>query len=539
MFKKLDFKITAVVVGIFTIGFALAITINLNEVKRNLVELNKEKVRAVTFMITKSVQNIMLLGDGQAAGDLISEMQSFQEIKDIVIIKTNGTEAFKDLETIEQVNHLLGAEQFKRESKIANLLVNPNNKYLQRAINTLKTVEYFEKVGEQEIFTQLTPLKNREECQGCHGTESEIRGLLKISTHMENIRNKVVLSRNHLIEYGLVILLLISIFLKFAISRTVIMPIRKISEMVKNIADGDLRHLYEGKIQEGGNIDEINQLGLVLNETIGKLREVIRRLLDLIEMLSRSSYQIFSSSQEISSGADNQASLVLRASSSIEEMSSAVDSIVSTANDSAKSSEAATQMANEGAEHVEQTVKEITEANELIKDLNEQAKGVKKISQFIQEISAQTNILSLNAAIEASRAGEHGKGFNVISHEIRTLASKTSQAAEEISEIIDALQWKMLESTQIISTSVGMVHQAGESLKNIVEGIQSTNDMVKNIASFTNQQALTSREISESLQDISRISQHTASGAKEAVESNKGISDISSQLQDIAQRFKI
>ncbi len=306
------------------------------------------------------------------------------------------------------------------------------------------------------------------------------------------------------------------------------------AEMVKKIADGDLQNLYEVKSE-----DEIGQLGMALNETTQRLREIIQSLLSLIKVLSKSSYQIFSSSQDISRGADNQASLVFKASSAIDNMSSSIQNIVSTVNDAAKSAESATQLAGNGARQMGQTGKEITEASDLIKELNEQAKGVKKISRVIQEISAQTNILSLNAAIEASRAGEHGKGFNVISNEIRALSRRTSQSAEEISKIIDSLQSKMLESTQIISTSIDLIHNAGESLKNISEGITSTNQMVKTIAIFTNQQAQTSKDIAESLQDISRISQYTASGAKKAVESNKGISDMSYKLEEIAQRFKI
>jgi methyl-accepting chemotaxis protein len=534
MFKKrLDIKITAVVVGIFTLGFALAISVNLKEISRNLLELNKEKVRAVTFMITKSVQHIMLLGDGYAAGDLIADMQSIHDIEEISIMRTNGMEAFKDLETINKVNKVLGGESFKREPKIANLLMNPDNKYFRQALDTMQTVEYYEKRGELELFTQLTSLNNRVECQGCHGTESAIRGILKITTRMEGIQSKIAQSRNHLIEYAIAILLLIFVFLKFALNHTVIKPIQEISSAVKSVADGDISKLYQGESQ-----DEIGQLGFTLNEMTLNLRKVAQRLMDLTKHLSISSYQIFSSSQDIASGADNQASLVLKASSAIEEMSSSIQSIVSTVNDAAKSAEAATHLASKGAEGVWQTSKEIMEANDLIKELNEQAKGVKKISQVIQEISAQTNILSLNAAIEASRAGEHGKGFTVISNEIRALANKTSQSAVEISEIIDSLQWRLLESTQIISGNLKLVNQAGESLRDIVEGITSTNDMVKTIASFTNQQAKTAKEISESLHDISKISQHTAAGAKEAVESNKGISDISSQLQEISQSFK-
>lgn len=535
MFKKrLDIKITAVVFGIFILGFAMAISVNLKEIRRNLLELNQEKVSAVTFMITKSVQHIMLQGDGLAAGDMIADMRSTHDIDEISITRTNGMEAFKDLDTIDKVNKLLGEERFKREPKIANILMNPDNKYFRKAVDTGETVEYYDGRGGQELFTQLTPLKNRAECQGCHGTESGVRGVLKITTRVENIQNKIAQSRNHFIIYALLILALISIFLKYALTRTVITPINRISAKVKEVAEGDLRKLYDGTAQ-----DEIGQLGASLNEMTINLHKVVQRLSELTINLSHSSYQIFSSSQNIASGADNQASLVLKASSAIEEMSSSIQSIVSTVNEAAKSAEAATQLAAKGSAGVWQTSKEIMEANELIKELNEQAKGVKKISQVIQEISAQTNILSLNAAIEASRAGEHGKGFTVISNEIRTLANKTSQSAEEISEIIDSLQWRLLESTQIISGNLELVNQAGESLRDIVEGINSTNDMVKTIASFTNQQAKTAKEISESLQDISRISQHTAAGAKEAVDSNKGISDISSQLQEIAHRFKI
>lgn len=532
--KRLELKISAVVVGIFTIGFALAISINLQETKRNLLELNREKVMAVTLLITKSIQNIMLLGDGQAAGDLISDMKAIHEVENIIILKTNGMEAFKDLDTINQVNAVLGSEQFKREPKTAALLMNPDNKYFKQALLSGEMVEYYENGPAGEIFTQLTPLKNKEECRTCHGAENDVRGILKITTQMGSIQEKIIASRDHLIEYAFLILLFISIFLKFALNKTVLMPIKKISSLVENIAKGNLNDVYDGKSE-----DEIGRLGTALNEANGRLREVIRALLNLIEALSQSSYQIFSSSQDISSGADNQASLVLRASSAIEEMSSSIQNIVTTVNDAAKAAEAATQLANFGATQAGQTVKRINDANNLIKDLNTQAKGVKKISLVIQEISAQTNILSLNAAIEASRAGEHGKGFNVISQEIHALATKTSQLAEEISQIIDNLQWKVMESTQIISSSVEMTHKTGESLRNIVEGIDSTNDMVKTIASFTSQQAKTSKDISESLQDISKISQHTATQAKEAVESNKGISDISSQLQEIAQRFRI
>jgi len=324
--------------------------------------------------------------------------------------------------------------------------------------------------------------------------------------------------------------------------------VNKILVVMKDFADGDLSaHL------QVDTDDEIGKLFNGFNTAVANIRNTMKRVVANIDSTASASHQISSSSEEMAAGASEQSSQTAEVASSIEEMTK---TIIDTTRNATEASEAAKQAGNiakEGGEIVKKTIEGMNKIADVVKNsaitvetLGHSSDQIGEIIQVINDIADQTNLLALNAAIEAARAGEQGRGFAVVADEVRKLAERTTKATKEIASMIQTIQKdtkeavkSMKQGTQEVEKGKELAGQAGVSLNEIINGSQRVVDMATQVAAASEEQSATAELISKSIDGINNITQESATGVQQIAKASEDLSKLTINLQQLTSQFKL
>lgn len=273
---------------------------------------------------------------------------------------------------------------------------------------------------------------------------------------------------------------------------------------------------------------------------------------EIVERLTSASEELAAQVEQSSHGAEQQKVRVNETATAMEEMNATVLEVARNASTAADSSDSARKRAQDGAEVVSQVVSAIGEVhqqsmvlNKNMLSLGQQAEDIGKIMNVISDIADQTNLLALNAAIEAARAGEAGRGFAVVADEVRKLAEKTMAATKEVGQAISAIQQgtranmdSVNDAVQTIEKATHLAQASGGTLREIVSLVDQATDQVRSIATASEQQSSASEEINKAIEEINSISSETADAM---TQSARAVSDLASQsqaLQTLIQQMK-
>jgi len=323
-----------------------------------------------------------------------------------------------------------------------------------------------------------------------------------------------------------------------------------LAKMFKDVStgDGDLQRRIDVKGSDG-----IDILGRIFNGFIEKLQSIMGQIINDSSNLVDVASHLNTISASSNESALQQQAQIEQVATAMNEMSATVTEVATNARSAADSAQGAEGEVNSGMVIVEQTVtsinslaSEVERANDVIRTLQSDSEEIGSVLDVIRGIAEQTNLLALNAAIEAARAGEQGRGFAVVADEVRTLASRTQQSTEEIQAMIERLQSGANDAVNVMEeshiqarTSVEQASKTGEALQKITTAVNTINQMNLQISNAAEQQTAVAHEIDVSLNQINQASHESVSNAGEASQESENLNQLASHLQELMQQFKV
>ncbi|SDS75757.1 methyl-accepting chemotaxis protein [Pseudomonas prosekii] len=354
-------------------------------------------------------------------------------------------------------------------------------------------------------------------------------------------------AKTHLLMAS-ILALVVGLLAAWAITRQIVIPLSETLKVAERVAAGDLTHNLISQRE-----DELGQLQRAMQSMTLGLRELIGGISDGVTQIASAAEELSAVTEQTSAGVNNQKIETDQVATAMHEMTATVQEVARNAEEASEAAVAADQQAREGDKvvgeaiaQIERLAIEVGNSTAAMGDLKRESDKIGSVLDVIKSVAQQTNLLALNAAIEAARAGEAGRGFAVVADEVRSLAQRTQKSTEEIEELIVGLQTGtqqvatiMDNSRSLTDSSVELTRRAGGSLESITRTVSAIQSMNQQIAAAAEQQSAVAEEINRSVLNVRDVSEQTSAASEETAASSVELARLGTHLQMLVGKFKV
>ncbi|MDX9766054.1 MAG: methyl-accepting chemotaxis protein [Ectothiorhodospiraceae bacterium] len=504
------------------------------EQRQTAVDQAENFSRSVHEMTLAGLTTLMITGTMGQRKEFLDQIQELNTIRDLRVLRGKPVaDMFGAGDAHEQAHDAI--ERRVLETGEAFIEVEADGAHLRAVIPALNSSNYLGK-----------------NCMMCHANapEQAVLGAVSLRISLEGVNAQVREFGFKIFAFAIFMSVPTLLFMYFFVQYFLTRPLKRMTAGLRDIAEGegDLSHRLEVR---GG--DEIGQASSAFNLMMEKFSALIRSILGSTSQLADSADGLALVTERTTDGINRQRGEIEQAATAMNEMAATAQEVARSAQQAAHAAHNATEAAASGKNVVARTVQGIQsmagdadKASSVIGQLEQDSERIGSVLDVIRTIAEQTNLLALNAAIEAARAGEAGRGFAVVADEVRSLATRTQKSTQEIQDMIETLQGASQQAVQVMNTmseraqrNVQRANDAGDAIEAIEEAIQSINDLTAQIASAAEEQSAVAEEINRNVTNISDAAEQNAGGAAETTNASEQLARLAQELQNLVGRFKL
>lgn len=526
-------KINIALLSVFFVVMAASLVFSVSNEKKLVLEVVEQQTKDTADSYFDSINTMMLTGTMAQRNVLRDKILARPGITDARIIRADLiTSVFGP-----GYDHQAPADELDR-----------------RALAGEEIIEVSDD-GRGRVLTVINPIHASKDyrgtdCLGCHQVAPDsVVGAVRISYSLDALDSQVEHNMWMAVTIQLLLLLAGLAVIIFIVRRTVIKRIHAMRHTMEAIAkDDDLS--YSVVVESR---DEVGAMGDAFNRMIAKFKQSLHAVADVTQQLHDVSDQVSHVADTTLQAVVEQRTETDMVASAMNEMSATVQEVARHATQTAAASQEADEESRQGVlvaqqaiEGIHELIAEIESAAQVVQQVETDTANISAVLDVIKGIAEQTNLLALNAAIEAARAGEQGRGFAVVADEVRTLASRTQKSTEEIQNMIERLQHGVknavgaMEGAQQRATKGSdCVEKASQSLHVIAAEVATINDMNTQIATAAEEQSAVAEEINRNITTISSIADNTSTGATQTARSSEELVRLAAELRRLVNQFKL
>jgi methyl-accepting chemotaxis protein len=462
----------------------------------------------------------------------------------------------------QEISREMGRLEMYQARLVSDQPINPANaprdsfekKAIELIRNGAESVSEIQTIGGVQTFRRASAdVASVYACVNCHVGKNlgEVIGVLSLAIPMTQVKAGMAQS---LLYSGIWMIAMMVIFLGvvyWLVHVLVLKPLWSLTAITREIAQGE--GALGKRVPVTNSQDEIVGLSSHLNAFIGKMQDAFSLVNDATNRLVSATLQLSTSAEGVVRAAEGQEERVIQSVSAVEEMTMTAGEVARNSTEAARIAKETAETARSGQEVMTQTVagmqqvsQAVVQAAKIISTLGRSSDQIGEIVRVIEDIADQTNLLALNAAIEAARAGEQGRGFAVVADEVRKLAERTTKATKEIGDMIRHIQQdtrsavlSMDQGTNQVGQGVELANKTGEALSNIYAMINATADKIQHIAHAAEEQSAATRQIAGDLESMTQTTRQTSSGVSTSAKACRHLRVLAGDLQKLVGSFKV